>query len=1117
MSDRFHPISMEDLCGWAFGELEARGSIFGVPREMFFVPRPDDPFRSAAFGHPLETPFGPAAGPHTQMAQNIVVAWLCGARFIELKTVQTLDRLDINKPCIDMEDEGYNVEWSQELRMHESFDEYLRAWVLIHALHHRLGFPGERPGIVFNMSVGYDLAGILRPNVQWFLDAMSDSSAWLGPYVEVAARFHPAVREVSISPRLSDNVTLSTMHGTPPGEIERIAGYLLTEKGLHAAVKCNPTLLGPEKVRAVLGELGFGDVVVPDSAFGHDLRWEDAVPMFGRLREAGAAAGRQFGLKLSNTLEVENHRRVFRRDEMMYLSGRPLHVLTANLALGLAEAYEGRMPLSFAGGADCFNAPDLIAGGLIPVTTCSDLLKSGGFGRLLQYVETTAAAMQEAGAADPEEFARNRAGLADTAAARLANLRAYAGQVGKGWRYHKAAFATSHSKTDRRLDLFDCIVAPCTDACPVDQDVPQYMAAVREGRDADAVAITRRDNPVAAILGHVCDHPCELACIRTHYDEPLAIRHMKRFIMDHEAGTGPAVAAATPARIAIIGAGPAGLAAARELARAGVTVTIYEQQPYPGGMVGGAIPAYRLPQDLIDRDLAEVLRLGVRIEYGRRAGRDFSLSGLREQGCEAILVAVGAQTAKRLGIPGEDADGVLDGIGFLRSVREGRPLAIGKRVAVVGAGDTAMDCARTARRLGAEVTILYRRTIDQMPADREEIHAMLEEGVAVEELALPVRLEAVDGQLSAAVCTRMAYGGERDASGRKVPVALSGSEFSLPFDTLLLAVSQHAALDFFDEGRPELTPSGYLACDPVTMETSIPGVYVAGDAAAHGPSSIVHAAGDGKRAAAAMLRRALRPAAPHRPPDDLPALLRRRSRREWRIPVRHAPLAIRKSFEETTLGYDQEEARAEAGRCLDCDRICSLCASVCPNLAIFTYASVPLAIDLPVLQVQAGKARTRGAVPFRMEQRLQVAVITDFCNECGNCVTFCPTAGSPYRDKPRLYLDRDDFENQEDNAFMLVEGPGGWAIESRWAGETHRVEVDGAIVYRAPGATVRLDPNTWRMLGGEAPARAEGDLSLVPAAASYALLVSLRSSMPFLPAWSAARSGSRVAHPGYGD
>ncbi|MBP1633399.1 MAG: gltD 4, partial [Acidobacteria bacterium] len=468
------PEAREDRVTWSYEPMN--------PWHVAFTPGPADRFRTEAYGQSLETPFGPAAGPHTQMAQNIVVAWLCGARFIELKTVQTLDRLDVNKPCIDMQDEGYNVEWSQELRMYESFDEYLRAWVLIHALHRRLGFPGERPGVVFNMSVGYDLAGILRPNVQWYLDTMRDASAYLGGYVEIVARHCPGVREVPIPTALSDNVTLSTMHGCPPGEIERIAAYLLDERGLHTSVKCNPTLLGAERVRGILhGDLGYRDVVVPDAAFGHDLRWEDAVPMFRRLQAVAVGRGLHFGLKLSNTLEVENRRGVFARDSMMYLSGRPLHALTVNLALALAEGPAGRLPLSFAGGADCFNAPHLLACGLRPVTVCSDLLRSGGYLRLRQYLETTDAALAAAGASDLDDLVRRTAGTEDPAAARLANLRAYATAVRTEPRYRKDAFETGHSKTARPLGLFDCIEAPCTDECPVDQDVPQYMAAVREG------------------------------------------------------------------------------------------------------------------------------------------------------------------------------------------------------------------------------------------------------------------------------------------------------------------------------------------------------------------------------------------------------------------------------------------------------------------------------------------------------------------------------------------------------------------------------------------------------------------------------------------------------------
>ena len=202
MSDRFQPLSMEQLTGWVFDELDTRDQLFGVPRDAFFIPRPDDPFGRSIYGQELETPFGVAAGPHTQLAQNIIVSWLVGARFIELKTIQTLDELDVHKPCIDLQDEGYNVEWSQELKVFESFDEYLRAWVLIHALHRRLGFPGDRPKMLFNMSVGYDLAGIQKPNVQWYLDAMDDASAHLPAYLDIVAERYPAVRDLDIPTRL---------------------------------------------------------------------------------------------------------------------------------------------------------------------------------------------------------------------------------------------------------------------------------------------------------------------------------------------------------------------------------------------------------------------------------------------------------------------------------------------------------------------------------------------------------------------------------------------------------------------------------------------------------------------------------------------------------------------------------------------------------------------------------------------------------------------------------------------------------------------------------------------------------------------------------------------------
>ncbi len=1128
MSDAFRPLAARQLAEWAFSGLETDDCLFGIPRGDIYVPPADSRLRSSVFGHALGTPFGPAAGPHTQMAQNIVAAWLCGARYVELKTVQTLDRLDVSKPCIDMEDEGYNVEWSQELEVHQSFDEYLRAWVVIHALHRRLGFPGDSPDVVFNLSVGYDLDGIRAPNVQWFLDQMRDCSAYKQYVVDEVGAFCPEVRDLDIPDCISDNVTLSTMHGCPPGEIERICTYLLRERRLHTLVKLNPTLLGPERVRALLNEdLGFTDVTAPDAAFEHDLDFADAVPMLRSLRAVGDSAGLVFGVKLSNTLEVENHRHVFgAAEKTMYLSGRPLHVITVNLAHLLAEEFEGDLPMSFSAGASCFNAPSLLAAGMRTVTTCSDLLKTGGYLRLLQYLDHTEEVFDQTHSGSIEELVHRAAGmpleLADTPSVARLNLRRYAEAVRTDRQYLEGTFLTSGTKTSRALGLFDCIEAPCADECPLGQKVPAYMRAVRDGDLDGALRIVHADNPIPGILGRVCDHLCEHTCVRTHLDEPLAIRDVKRFITERAARQPSAAPAARPGgKVAVVGAGPGGMAAALELAREGLRVEVFEARPYAGGMVGGAVPEYRLPGAVLERDLEQLRELGVEIHFDTEAGRDFSLAELRRDGFDHVAIMVGAQRSKTLGLEGEECDGVVDALRFLRDAREGRAIELGRRVGVIGAGDTAMDCARVAQRLsGTRVTLIYRRTTDQMPADREEIAHLLEEEVRVLELAKPQRLVVEDGRLRGLVCQRMTYAGERDASGRKIPVERPGSDFEVPIDTLILAISQHAVLDFL-EGEPiVVNDRGYIEVDPVTFETSSPGIYAGGDVVNDGPASIVQAAAAGRAIADSILGRRPSKEAASAESCDQGQMVRRRSLREWRLRAPEISLAEREGFDEVVLTYDDEQARAEAARCLDCDTYCSLCVGVCPNLAIQTYRSDPLDVRLPELRLAGDGVQIDPGGRFRVTQRYQVAVLTDLCNECGNCTTFCPTAGSPYRDKPRLYADRAAFEGEQDNAFIVERDEDGWTMDARWQGATHRIELGETLAYTSPHFRVRLDAETFEVERAEptSEAREADTLSLETCARMYVLLRGLARSMPFLPCSSAggAAQAGRIARPEYG-
>lgn len=1106
-----HPLSIERLTAWIADELAAKESIFGIPKGLFFTPARGDRFRTTVFAQALETPIGIAAGPHSQLSQNIVVAWLCGARFIELKTVQTLDGLEISKPCIDMQDEGYNVEWSQELTVEASFCEYLNAWVLIHALHRHLGFPGETPGVVFNLSVGYDLAGIRSANMQRYLDRIEDAGEQLERSASVVARRLPAVREIDIPRRLSDNVTLSTMHGCPPDEIGAIGTYLLAERGLHTSVKLNPTLLGPEPVREILNRrLGYTELEISDTTFERDLAFPEALTLITELQAIADRSGLDFGLKLTNTLAVANHRNVFNpAEKTVYLSGRPLHALAVTLAHQLAENLAGPLHVSFSGGADATNVAELLRCGMRTVTVCSDLLKPGGCLRLGQYLENIDIAMLAEGAADLGDLVRSGTPEAPSLAeAARSNLRRYAADVLDNFALHKEAFDRNHTKTPRTLALFDCIQAPCSDACDVDQQVPEYMRRVRCSDIIGAAAVTRADNPLASILGRTCHHPCEPVCLRTHMDQPLAIREIKRQITDHESPPTVIFRAGTVgAPVAVIGAGPCGLTAASFLARARRPVTVFEAQPMGGGMVSATIPGYRAAKSAIDRDLAWVAALGLEFRGGSEVGRDLTLESLRLEGFGPIVIAVGAQRGRRLRIDGEESEGVLDGLEFLRAVRRGAPSPLGHRVGVIGGGDVAMDCARSALRLGSsDVTVFYRRSRAEMPAQKEELSDLLAEGGQLVELVAPLRILTTWGRLDRIVMTRTVLGAD-DGSGRRRPEAVPDAEFEVRLDTLIVAIGQAPDLSVFGDTLPELTPFGYLAVDPATLETSVPGVYAGGDIAGRGPASIVAAAGDGRRIAEAIIERSQTRSAGARQPQPWPSLnradlLRRRARIEPRVEIPRRPLSERDNFKEVILSLIPEIAAAEAWRCLDCDLLCSTCEGVCPNRAIFTYRTQPDLLSVPRLRLEGGAAVADGSAPFRIAQGPQVAVLADLCNECGNCVTFCPTAGRPWRDKPRLYLDRTDFDNEQDNAFMLLRRGAARRLEARFSGRTHSLWLGGELHYASPVLRLVLDATTLELRSAitTGPLTENEVPDPIHLATMITLLRALTESMPELPA-----------------
>ena len=406
-------------------------------------------------------------------------------------------------------------------------------------------------------------------------------------------------------------------------------------------------------------------------------------------------------------------------------------------------------------------------------------------------------------------------------------------------------------------DIAREVIPICQETCPVHLDIRGYIGLIREGRFEDALALIREKIPFAGVLGRICTQPCEKKCNRGQVDSSISIRGLKRFVSDYERDRGkkikiPAKAPAREEKIAIVGAGPAGLTCAYDLARTGYQVTVFESLPVAGGMLNVGIPEYRLPKEILEDEIESIKELGVDIKFSTTVGKDLTLDDLFHQGSKAIFVAVGAHQSQRLEIPGRKAEGVTHGVDFLRDLNLQRETKIGKRVAVIGGGNVAMDSARSAIRLGAdEVSILYRRTRVEMPASEEEIEAAEKEGIKIQYLAAPAEVLTNNGKVKGIRCIRMELG-EPDASGRRRPIPIKGSEFDIELDVVISAIGQKTGLSFLGkESGIEITKQGAIAIDPLTLATTRPGVFAGGDAVT-GPYVAIGAMAAGKKAAVSI-------------------------------------------------------------------------------------------------------------------------------------------------------------------------------------------------------------------------------------------------------------------------
>ena len=955
MSDIMTPIPFDRLMNRILVEHQ-QGAVFGM--QKCYQAKNLQP--NTLFGRKLEGQIGPAAGPNTQLAQNIVASYYGGARFFELKTVQKMDGRElaacVAKPCITAEDECYNCEWSTELEVPQAFAEYVKGWFAckVMAKEYDLGDPDA---FQFNISVGYDLEGIKLPKVDRFINEMKDAKdteifkeckAWLLANLD---RFQKVTKEdvEAIQSEIINSVTVSTLHGCPPSEIEAIASYLIQEKHLHTFVKCNPTLLGYETARAILDEMGYDYIAFTDFHFKDDLQYSDAVPMLKRLQELAKSLNLAFGVKITNTFPVDVKNNELPSQEM-YMSGKSLFALSMSVAKMLTRDFNGSLRISFSGGADYFNIERIVEAGIWPVTMATTLLKTGGYLRFIQMAE-----LLEKDLAKPWEKVD------------LSLVEKMIADAKKDKHMVKPVKPLPNRKSEKKVPLVDCFTMPCRDRCPIHQDITSYGRLVNEGKFREALEVILDKNPLPFMTGNICTHTCQSACTRNHYETDVQIRSNKLIAARGGYDTvlpGLKQEGAVQKKVGVIGAGPAGISAAFFLARAGVEVHVYDKDAVAGGVVANVIPGFRIPAEEIQKDVNLAKQYGAQFHLGQEVN---DIDAFRkENNFDAVIVAIGAHKEAPLVLEKGEAYNALHFLADFKA-QDGK-VNLGKNVVVVGAGNTAMDVARAAKRnAGVEnVYLVYRRTKRYMPADQEELEEAIEEGVNFQELLAPFTHE--NGKL---LCHRMVLS-DVDASGRR-SVKESDEVVEIPCDTVIASIGEKVDGSFYEKNGIAVTDKGLPVLKKESNETSVAGVYAAGDGA-FGASVIVKAIADAKLACEAILNKTIG--------TDRPSLTT-----DEKIYAKKGNLV------EPEKGLNPDK------RCLACDHICENCCDVCPNRANF-------AIKVPGVEMH------------------QIIHVDYMCNECGNCETFCPYDSAPYKEKFTLFHRAEEMEDSTNDGFAFVDNDG---------------------------------------------------------------------------------------------
>ncbi|WP_299981733.1 NAD(P)-binding protein [Desulfobacula sp.] len=551
---------------------------------------------------------------------------------------------------------------------------------------------------------------------------------------------------------------------------------------------------------------------------------------------------------------------------------------------------------------------------------------------------------------------------------------------------HREVFQ-SHIET-KNCPSHDCgklAPSPCQMACPAGIDIPTYLSLIAEGKDAQAIEVIRRDNPLPWVCGLICTRPCEMMCVRARIDTPVSIKFLKAFAaeraMSDRAYKNPEKKDFNGKKVCVVGAGPGGLSAAYYLALMGYGVRVIEALPVPGGMIMVGIPRYRLPREVIDREVAMIEDLGVEFSYSTRFGKDVTFEELKKEGYEAFFIAIGAHKSWDLGIKGEkEFPKVFDAVKFLKDVALGEHHVPGKHVVVIGGGNVAIDAARTSLRLGAEtVTIAYRRSRTQMPADIEEVEQAEEEGIEFAFLTIPKEVVGENGIITGLECIKAELI-KKKGSDRLAPVPILGKDFIIKVDAVISAIGQYvddAGMEAFDQMN--WTRRGTIEVNHASMETTMPGVFAAGDAVS-GPATVIEAIGGGKRAAEAIdryLNHIPQPTMPKLPIKyNIETSIEMSASRKMTLKHPEMPMLNvdrrRTMFQQVELGYDEESVRREAGRCLRCDicRRCGKCVEICRD---------KMGID----------ALKFGYMDFDNPSETDFRATSEKCITCGACAANC--------------------------------------------------------------------------------------------------------------------------------